>query len=132
MMAERRFASADEAPTGDDGGSARSVFELRRYTLPPQNREALYARFRHSTDVIFRRLGFHVIGYWTVSAGEGEGDLVYLLRWASADARDREWRRFADDDEWLETRARTNAEAGAMVVATHSTLLMALDFSPLT
>lgn len=131
MITERLSASDDDSSTSDNGASAPGVFELRRYTLPPNNREALYARFRTSTDKIFGRLGFHVIGYWTVSAGEGEGDLLYLLRWTSTDARDIAWRLFADDAEWRETRERTNAEAGVMVFATHSTLLTALDFSPL-
>ncbi len=111
----------------DDAG----IFELRTYVLSPHNREQLYARFRDHTRAIFARLGFQVIGFWTVSLGHGEGDFVYLLRWDSAADRGEGWRRFAADEQWQRVRATTNAEAGPLVTATHSSLLSPTDFSPL-
>jgi hypothetical protein len=108
-----------------------SLFELRTYNVHPHNRRHLYARFRDATSGIFERLGFDVVGYWTVAAGPGEGDLVYLLRWSSGTEREDGWRRFADDPEWQHVVTSTNEAHGPMVAATHSTLLRPTDFSPM-
>ncbi len=108
-----------------------AVFELRSYALPSHNREHLYDRFRTDTTRIFTRLGFQVVGFWTVSIGPGEGDLVYLLRWDSATQRQEKWQQFAVDEEWRRVRETTNTKHGPLVSATHSTLLTATDFSPL-
>jgi heme-degrading monooxygenase HmoA len=107
------------------------IYELRTYVLYPHNRERLYERFRDHTSKILTRLGFHTIGYWTVSAGEGEGNLVYLIRWESHADREAGWRSFAEDTEWQEVRAATNAEHGPLVAAAHSAILSPTDYSRL-
>ncbi|MBT4609059.1 MAG: NIPSNAP family containing protein, partial [Gemmatimonadetes bacterium] len=60
-----------------------------------------------------------------------EGELVYLLRWASQEASTAAWAAFREDEEWLETRRITEAD-GAIVDQVIEKSMIATDFSPMT
>jgi hypothetical protein len=107
-----------------------AIYELRTYELFPHNREWLHERFRAHTTKIFERLGLPAVGFWSVTAGPGEGDLVYLMRWESYEQREAGWKAFGADPEWQEIRALTNKEHGPLVARTHCTLLVPTDYSP--
>lgn len=106
-----------------------SLYELRQYELFPHNRELLHDRFTQHTVPIFDRLGFETHGFFQVTAGQGEGDLVYLMRWESAEHREESWARFAADDEWIAARAATNGRHGPLVARAHSQLLRPTPYS---
>lgn len=108
-----------------------SLYELRQYQTFPHNREWLHERFAQHTVPIFERMGFEALGFFEVTAGAGEGDLHYLMRWESPEARDEGWARFAADVEWREARAATNQRHGPLVARTHSTLLRPTGYSRL-
>ena len=106
-----------------------SVFELRHYQLYPHNREFLHERFAQHTSPIFDRLGFEAVAFFEVDTGPGEGDLVYLMKWESVEARAIGWRTFAADQEWARVRAATNERHGPLVARTNSTLLRPTGYS---
>jgi hypothetical protein len=106
-----------------------AVFELRRYQTHPHNHEKLHERFRAHTVPIFDRLGLPHVGFWQVTTGSGEGDLVYLMRWNSLEERSIGWSTFAADAEWRAVRRSTNNEHGQLVAQVHSQLLTATDYS---
>lgn len=109
-----------------------SLYELRHYETFPHNREWLHERFAQHTVPIFERMGFDTLGFFEVTAGTGEGDLHYLMRWDSHEAREAGWARFAADEEWHEARAATNGRHGPLVARTTSTLLRPTRYSRLT
>lgn len=108
-----------------------TLYELRHYELFPHNREHLHQRFVDHTLPIFDRLGFETAGFFDVVAGAGEGDLVYLMKWASADERTDGWARFGADPEWHAARSQTNGRHGPLVARTNSTLLRPTGYSRL-
>lgn len=108
-----------------------AIYELRTYRLFPHNRVWAYERFRTGTVRIFEKLGIVALGFWTVAVGDGEGDLVYLVRWESYEERERAWRSLASDPEWHEIRRVTEEMHGELVGRTSSILMAPTDFSKL-
>ena len=108
-----------------------TLYELRHYQTFPHNREWLHERFAEHTVPIFERLGLESLGFFEVSAGSAEGDLIYLMRWESHIAREDGWARFAADDEWREARTSTNSQHGPLVARTHSILMRPTRYSRL-
>ncbi|SHK03006.1 NIPSNAP protein [Pseudonocardia thermophila] len=106
-----------------------SLLELRHYELFPHNREHLHARFAEHTAPIFERLGLRARGFYEITCGPGEGDLVYFMEWESPAERAEGWARFAADPEWQKVRAETNGRHGPLVARTHSQLLVPTSYS---
>lgn len=105
------------------------IYELRTYIIPPGRMGDILERFRSKTLGIFARFGFEVVGFWTVD-DPAEGELVYLLRWDSAEASKKGWAAFRADEEWLETRRVTEAN-GPIVENVIEKVMIATDFSPM-
>ena len=105
------------------------VYELRTYVAPPGRLDDIVSRFRTRTMEIFSRHGFDVVGFWTVDEG-GDNELIYLLRFDSAEASDKAWTCFRADPEWIETRAVTEAD-GPIVDQIIAKTMTATDFSPM-
>lgn len=107
------------------------LYELRTYWSPPGKADAMHARFRHVTLPLFARHGLHVVGFWTPSPVTDEsGDLVYVLAFADAAARDAAWAAFRADPDWQAGKAASEAN-GPIVSKLTSTLLNPTDYSPL-
>jgi len=106
------------------------IYELRTYIILPGHMEDILDRFRTKTMGIFSRLGFEILGFWTVTEPHADRELVYLLRWDSAEASDAGWAAFRDDPEWIETR-RVTEENGHMVEEEEEKTMVATDFSPM-
>ncbi|MBT5056958.1 MAG: NIPSNAP family protein [Gemmatimonadetes bacterium] len=106
------------------------IYELRTYIIPAGRMDDILDRFRSRTLGIFARHGFDLVGFWTVDDPQ-EGELVYLLRWASQEASTAAWAAFREDEEWLETRRITEAD-GAIVDQVIEKSMIATDFSPMT
>ena len=106
------------------------IYQLRTYVIPPGRMDDILNRFENTTMDLFKKYGFEVLGFWTVSAPEDAHELVYLLRFADQEASDRAWAAFREDPDWQETRRRTEAD-GPIVAEVISKDLKAVDFSPL-
>ena len=106
------------------------VYELRIYTAAPGKLDALNARFRDHTVKLFEKHGMTNVAYW-VPVDNKENQLIYLLSYASKEARDKSFREFGADPAW---RAALQAsQAGGSLTAQNgvkSMLLTPTDYSP--
>ncbi|HEX3088966.1 MAG TPA: NIPSNAP family protein [Ilumatobacteraceae bacterium] len=100
-------------------------FELRIYTLAQgSSADVLHARFRERTIALFRKHGMTVIGFWQPVARLDQ--LVYILAYRDAAARDSAWAAFNTDPDWLRTRTEMKVS-----VDVENTFMVATDYSPL-
>src|SRR5438105_15153947 len=90
-------------------------FEMRKYTAAEGKLEALHARFRDHTNALFLKHGMTVIGYWTPTEGErAKNTLVYILAYPDREAREKMWKEFQADPDWV--KARTESEKDGKLV----------------
>jgi NIPSNAP len=100
-------------------------FELRTYTLRAgSSADVLHARFRERTIALFQKHGMTVIGFWQPVARLDQ--LVYILAYRDAAARDSAWAGFSADPEWVKTRTEMQVS-----VDVENTFMVATDYSPL-
>ena len=89
------------------------LYEYRRYEAMPGRLPDLLHRFENHTVRIWARHGIEPVGFWVAEVGTSNV-LHYLLRWADMADREKRWTAFLADEEWLKTRAATEA-AGPLV-----------------
>ena len=79
-------------------------FELRTYTVREGggNIDLLHARFRDRTNRLFKKHGMTIVGFWQPVAKPDQ--LIYILAYKDAAARDAEWAAFQADPEWVKVR----------------------------
>lgn len=107
------------------------IYELRTYWAHPGKIEALHHRFRSLTLDIFARRGMQVVGFWTPQPATPEtGDLVYMMAFPDAAAKEIAWEGFRADPEWQAGKAASEVD-GPLVAQIVSTLLEPTDYSPL-
>jgi len=104
------------------------VFEMRTYYAAPGRLDDLQARFRDHTLKLFEKHGLTNIGYWTPIENT-DNKLVYVLAFASVEAKATAWKAFFADPEWKKVREQTQAN-GRLVTKVESVLLSATDYSP--
>lgn len=101
------------------------VYELRTYIVPEGRLDDIVNRFRTKTMDIFARHGIVMDGFWTV---DDANELIYLLHFDSAEAKEKAWTSFREDPEWIETREVTEAN-GPIVDTIISKTMTATEFS---
>jgi len=107
------------------------LYELRTYWANPGKIEDLHNRFRNVTMNVFKRHNMQVVGFWTPTPATPEsGDLVYILAFADAAAKDAAWEAFRADPQWVTGRAASEIN-GPLVAKLTSVLLNPTDYSPL-
>ena len=106
------------------------VYELRVYHIVPGRMPAILNRFDTVTCRLFEKHGIKQVGFWTVAIGESSSDLVYMLQWESLADRDKKWGAFAADPEWIEARAKSEAD-GPIVASITNSILTPTSFSTL-
>jgi hypothetical protein len=107
------------------------VYELRTYWAAPEKLPALLERFRSVTLKVFTRHQLEVVGFWTPSPATPEsGDLVYILRFPSEEAKTAAWAAFRSDPDWIAGREASEVN-GKLVEKVTSVLMNPTDFSPL-
>jgi hypothetical protein len=106
------------------------VYELRVYHCVPGRLPAILKRFDTVTCRLFEKHGIKQVGFWTVAIGESSSDLVYMLQWESLADRDKKFAAFAADPEWIEARAKSEADGPILTSITNS-ILTPTSFSAL-
>ncbi|HEY8850744.1 MAG TPA: NIPSNAP family protein, partial [Gemmatimonadaceae bacterium] len=86
--------------------------------------DVLHARFREHTIALFQKHGMTVIGFWQPVARLDQ--LVYILAYRDAAARDSAWAAFNADPEWVKTRTEMQVN-----VEVDNTFMVATNYSPL-
>jgi len=122
-----RSATPPCGPGLDIKNTARDsrCFELRTYTLREgSSADVLHARFRERTIALFQKHGMTVIGFWQPVARLDQ--LVYILAYRDAAARDSAWAAFNADPDWVKTRTEMPVN-----VEVDNTFMVATNYSPL-
>jgi hypothetical protein len=126
-MLRARAATPPCGPGLDIKNTARDsrCFELRTYTLREgSSADVLHARFREHTIALFQKHGMTVIGFWQPVARLDQ--LVYILAYRDAAARDSAWAAFNADPDWVKTRTEMQVS-----VDVDNTFMVATNYSPL-
>ena len=105
-------------------------FEMRTYHTAPGRLEALHARFRNHTNKLFVKHGMQLVGYWVPMDKDGkyENKLVYILAFPSREARDKSFKEFGKDPEWIKVRDESEKD-GKIVEKVDSVFMTATDYS---
>ena len=104
------------------------LHELRIYHCVPGRLPALLNRFDTITLKIWDRHKIRQAGFWTVDIGASNQILYYMLEWESLADREVKWANFQVDPEWIEKRARTEAD-GPIVSRVENLVLRPTSFS---
>ena len=106
------------------------VYEMRVYYAPPGKLDDLHARFRNHTLRLFEKHGMKNIGYW-VPIKNPDNKLVYVLEYPSREAREKAWKAFTSDPEWIAAKAKSE-EHGPLVIGNkvESIFMKLTDYSP--
>src|ERR1051325_14141 len=112
------------------------VFELRDYTTPDGQVDALDARFQNHTVKLFEKHGMVNMAYWHPTDKEkGAGSrLIYILAHASVDAGKASFDSFRKDPDWIAAKDASEKKAGGSLTVkdgVKSTYMKAVDFSPI-
>ncbi len=106
------------------------IYELRVYRCMPGRLPDLNKRFETITLKLWEKHGFRQVGFWTTLIGESNQELHYMLQWQDLAERERVFGAFMKDPEWLEARAKTEAN-GQLVANITNTILAPTVYSKL-
>ena len=104
------------------------IYELRIYHCVPGRLPALLKRFETVTLNLWEKHGIRQAGFWTVTVGESNQDLYYMLAWESLAEREDKWTAFSSDREWIAARAKSE-EDGPIVASVNNQILQPTSFS---
>jgi len=104
------------------------VYEMRVYYAAPGKLEALNARFKNHTMKLFEKHGLSNVGYF-VPADNKDNKLVYFISAPSKEARDKSFKEFLADPDWMKAYAESEKD-GKLVNKLESTFLTLTDYSP--
>jgi hypothetical protein len=107
-------------------------FEMRTYFAAPGKLQALHARFRNHTNKLFVKHGMQLVGYWVPQDKNKayENKLVYILGFPSREARDKAFKEFGMDPNWIKVRDESEKD-GKLVEKVESVFMTATDYSPI-
>lgn len=106
------------------------IMEMCVYRCEPGRLPALLKRFETVTMSFFDKHGFKPHGFFTTVVGTSAQELTYFLLWESLADREKCWKSFHHDPDWI--AARTESEKDGWIVANASNqLLEPTSFSPL-
>jgi hypothetical protein len=104
------------------------IHELRIYHFVPGRLPALLKRFETITLGLWQRHGIRQAGFWTVTVGDSNNDLYYLIEWSSLAEREQKWTAFQSDPEWIAKRAETEKD-GPIITSISNLILQPTSFS---
>ena len=105
------------------------IYEYRAYYVMPGRMPDIQRRFNDITMGLFKKHGISVIGFWDTVIGE-TNELVYICAFDDLAHRERAWKAFQSDPEWVAARAKTEAN-GPLVERVVNKIWKPTPFSPL-
>ena len=118
-------------PTGDK--RPLRVFEVRIYES--NNTTTLRKKvgmFEEGGEIaIFRRTGLTPVFFGTTIAGQNMPNLTYMLAYDDLAAREKNWRTFLADPEWVKLRSTPGLSDAEIVSNISNWLVRPLPFSPI-
>ncbi|CAI6085527.1 NIPSNAP family protein [Cohnella sp. JJ-181] len=85
------------------------LYELRTYQMKPGRLQAMLDRFKSDTLGLFAKHQMKVIQFW-VDTDESKDRLYYVLEHPDMTSRERNYKAFMEDPEWLAARKRTETD----------------------
>ena len=104
------------------------IYELRIYQCIPGKLPALLKRFETKTLALWKKHDIKPVGFWTVSIGDGNNELYYLLAWDSFAEREKKWNGFMSDPEWIAARGDSEKD-GPILAKINNKILVPTAFS---
>ena len=104
------------------------IYEMRVYHCVPGRMPALLKRFETVTLRLFEKHGIRQAGFFTTLIGLSSQELTYFLAWESLAERETKWTTFMNDPEWIDARAKSEAD-GPIVGNIVSQILTPTAFS---
>jgi hypothetical protein len=119
-------------PPPIEEGKAPRVFELRTYE---SNNSATLRRkvqmFEQGGELgIFRRVGIRPVFFRTAITGDNLPRLTYMVCYDDLAGREKAWKAFLADPEWLKLRVQPGLADAEIVSNISNTILRPLPFSP--
>ena len=124
--------SAIEVPP-NDGKRPSKIFELRTYE---SNNSATLRRkikmFEEGGEIaIFRKLGMQPVFFGETIVGRNMPSLTYMLAYDDLAARERMWKAFGRDPDWMKLRDQPGLSDAEIVSNISTAILSPLAFSPI-
>ena len=91
------------------------LYELRTYQMKPGRRQVMLSRFRTDTIALMAKHNMKVTRFW-VDADASKDRLYYVLEHPDMASRERNYKAFMEDPEWLDLRKHT--ELGGVLTST--------------
>ena len=104
------------------------IMEMRVYRCVPGRLPALLKRFETATLKIWEKHGIRQAGFFTTLIGESNQELTYFLAWESLAEREKKWTAFQSDPDWIDARAKSEAD-GQILANIVSQILTPTAFS---
>ena len=105
------------------------IYEYRAYYVMPGRMPDLQRRFADVTMKLFKKHGINVVGFWETIIGESN-EMVYICSYDDLAHRDRVWKAFMADPEWLAARKASEAN-GPLVERVVNKIWRPTSFSPM-
>jgi hypothetical protein len=105
------------------------IYEYRAYYIMPGRMPDIQKRFADVTMNLFKKHGIQVVGFWETLYGESN-ELVYILAFEDAGARQKKWDAFQADPDWQSARKASEMN-GPLVQRVVNKLWKPTSFSPL-
>ena len=86
------------------------IYEMRVYRCLPGRLPALLNRFDKITLKLWEKHGIRQAGFFTTLIGDSNQELTYFLVWESLAEREEKWTAFMTDQDWIEARAKSEAD----------------------
>jgi hypothetical protein len=120
---QSRFAPHASADEKQRRSEKSMIYELRTYRCVPGRQSAVLSRFEKHILRIWDKHGIRQAGFWTTLIGQSNQEIIYMLAWDSMAEREKRWRAFLADPEWI--AIATETEKGGPIVDNISNQLLA-------
>ena len=104
------------------------IYEMRVYHCLPGRLPALLKRFDTVTLKLWEKHGIRQAGFFTTLIGSSNQELTYFLAWESLAEREKKWAVFMADPDWIDARAKSEAD-GQIIANIVSQFLTPTAFS---
>jgi len=111
-------------------GEQQSVIhQLRIYEIFDNNKKAFHDRFRDHAMRIMAKYDFKIVATWE-SKKDNRTEFVYLLEWPDKETMTDRWKKFLQDQEWIQIKKETGEVNGPLVGEIQDRTLYLTDSSP--
>ncbi len=84
------------------------LYELRIYHMHEGRMGAIHKRFSNHTIKLFEKHGMRTVDFW--EDAEGYNKIYYVLEHKDREARDKSFKAFAEDSEWIEVKRQSELD----------------------